>query len=123
MRALLAITLILGSSGLLEAKIRHPRRPVPTLRQKLLKKGAWIGAGVAAGKAAGPAGSAAVGGAKYRKDLKAGGKKRTRALAKIGGPIAAGAVAGPPGTAGYEAVEHRHWIKRHLFLHKRQNRK
>src|ERR1051326_2828154 len=67
-------------------KHRHPQR------KKLLKKGGWAGAGFAAGHVAGPAGSAAVGAAKYRKDLKAGGKKRAHAVAKIGGPIAAGAV-------------------------------
>lgn len=70
---------------------------------------------MAAGRFAGPAGSAAVGAAKYRKDLKAGGKRRTKAIAKIGAPIAAGAVAGPPGSAGVEAVEHRKWIKRHIL--------
>jgi hypothetical protein len=63
---------------------------------------------------AGPVGSAAVGAAKYRKDLAAGGHRTTRAAVKIGAPIAAGAVAGPAGTVGYEAVEHRNWIKRHL---------
>jgi hypothetical protein len=93
-------------------KERHPRR------KKLLKQGGWAGAGLAAGHAAGPAGSAAVGAAKYRKDLKAGGKRRTKAVAKIGAPIAAGAVAGPAGTAGVEAVEHRNWIKRHIFRKK-----
>ena len=70
---------------------------------------------MAAGRAAGPVGSAAVGAAKYRKDLKAGGKRRTKAVAKIGAPIAAGAVAGPVGSAGVEAVEHRKWIKRHIL--------
>ena len=70
---------------------------------------------MAAGRAAGPAGSAAVGAAKYRKDLKAGGKRRTKAVAKIGAPIAAGAVAGPAGIAGVEAVEHRKWIKRQIL--------
>jgi len=84
-------------------------------RKKLLKQGGWAGAGFAAGQAAGPAGSAAVGAAKYRRDLKAGGKRRAKAVAKIGGPIAAGAIAGPVGSAGYAAVEHRHWIKRHIF--------
>jgi len=94
------------------ARHRHP------LRKKLAKKGAWAGAGLAAGAAAGPAGSAAVGAAKYRKDLKAGGTRRTKAVAKIGAPIAAGAIAGPAGTAGVEVVEHRGWIKRHLFHRK-----
>jgi len=70
---------------------------------------------LAAGRAAGPAGSAAVGAAKYRKDLKAGGKRRNKAIAKIAAPIAAGAIAGPAGSAGVEAVEHRKWIKRHIL--------
>ena len=89
-------------------------------RHRILRKGAWAGAGFAAGRAIGPAGSAAVGATKYRKDLKAGGRRRTRAIAKIGGPIAAGVVAGPAGSAGYAAVEHRHWIKRHIFHRKPQ---
>jgi hypothetical protein len=55
-----------------------------------------------------------VGAAKYRKDLKAGGTRRTKAVAKIGAPIAAGAVAGPAGTVGVEAVEHRKWIKHEI---------
>jgi hypothetical protein len=84
-------------------------------RKKLLRKGGWAGAGFAAGEVAGPAGSAAVGAAKYRRDLKAGGSRRTKAVAKIGAPIAAGAIAGPAGSAGYEAVEHRGWIKRHIL--------
>ena len=84
-------------------------------RKKILKAGGWAGAGLAAGHAVGPAGSAAVGAAKYRRDLKAGGRRRAKAVAKIGGPIAAGAIAGPPGAVGYAAVEHRHWIKRHIF--------
>ena len=84
-------------------------------RKKVLRQGGWAAAGIAAGHAAGPAGSAAVGAAKYRHDLEAGGHRRTRAIAKIGAPIAAGAVAGPAGTAGYEVVEHRNWIKRHIF--------
>jgi len=83
--------------------------------KKLAKTGGWAGAGLAAGLAAGPAGSAAVGAAKYRRDLKAGGKRRTKAGAKIGAPIAAGAVAGPAGIGGVEAVEHRKWIKRHVL--------
>jgi len=53
--------------------------------------------------------------AKYRKDLKVGGKRRTKAVAKIGAPIAAGAVAGPAGSAGVEAVEHRKWIKHQIL--------
>jgi hypothetical protein len=62
-----------------------------------LHQAGWAGAGFAAGQAIGPAGSAAVG------------------AAKIGGPIAAGAIAGPAGTVAYEAVDHRSWIKRHIF--------
>src|SRR5881394_3472494 len=84
-------------------------------RRHKLHKAGWAGAGLAAGRTLGPVGSATVGAAKYRKDLKAGGPRRTRAVTKIGAPIAAGAVAGPAGTAGYEAVEHRHWIKRHFL--------
>ena len=106
------------------ASPRYVHRPVKhnhERRKKLLRKGGWAGAGFAAGRAAGPAGSAAVGVAKYRHDLKAGGKRRTKAVAKIGAPIAAGAVAGPAGTAGYEAVEHRGWIKRHI-LHLKPHR-
>ncbi len=86
----------------------------PSRTKKLARAGGWAGAGLAAGRAAGPAGSAAVGVAKYRKDLKAGGKRRTKAIAKIGAPIAAGAAAGPAGSAGVEAVEHRKWIKRQI---------
>jgi hypothetical protein len=87
----------------------------PSRTKKLAKAGGWAGAGLAAGRAAGPAGSAAVGAAKYRKDLKAGGKRRIKAVAKIGAPIAAGAVAGPAGSAAVEAVEHRKWIKRQIL--------
>ena len=94
--------------------VRHPH----ARRNKLIKKGGWAGAGFAAGQAAGPVGSAAVGAAKYRKDLKAGGTRRAKASAKIAAPIAAGAVAGPPGVAGVEVVEHRNWIKRHVFHRK-----
>lgn len=88
--------------------------------KKLAKAGGWAGAGLAAGRAAGPIGSAAVGAAKYRKDLKAGGKRRTKAVVKIGAPIAAGAVAGPAGSAGVEVVEHRKWIKHHILRMKRK---
>src|SRR5262245_8218325 len=66
---------------------------------KLCVRVGGLGAGFAAGRAIGPAGSAAVGMTKYRKDLKAGGHRRTRAIAKVSGPIAAGAVAGPAGSA------------------------
>jgi hypothetical protein len=87
----------------------------PPRTKKLAKAGGWAGAGLVAGRAAGPAGSAVVGAAKYRKDLKAGGKRRNKAVAKIGAPIAAGAVAGPAGSAGVEAVEHRKWIKHQIL--------
>ncbi|HYU53571.1 MAG TPA: hypothetical protein VEK37_11535 [Gemmatimonadaceae bacterium] len=83
--------------------------------KRLIHKAEWMGAGAAAGQFAGPAGSAGVGIAKYRHDLKASGHRRKRALVKIGAPIAAGAVAGPVGTAGYEAYDHRRWIKHHIF--------
>ena len=86
----------------------------------LAKKAGWAGAGLAAGEIAGPAGSAGVGAAKYRNDLKAGGHKRTRALVKIGAPIGAGLVAGPAGSGAYEVYDHRHWIKRHV-LHTSDN--
>ena len=94
---------------------RGPINHRPSRTKKLARAGGWAGAGLAAGRAAGPAGSAAVGVVKDRKDLKAGGKRRTTAMAKIGAPIAAGAVAGPAGSAGGEAVEHRKWIKRHIL--------
>ncbi len=93
----------------------------PSHTKKLARAGGWAGAGLAAGRAAGPVGSAAVGAAKYRKDLKAGGKRRTKAVAKIRAPIAAGAVAGPAGSAGVEVVEHRKWIKRHILRVKPHN--
>ena len=96
-------------------KRRVVRRNHDQRRKKIVRQGGWAAAGLAAGHAAGPAGSAAVGAAKYRHDLKAGGSRRTKAVAKIGAPIAAGAVAGPAGTAGVEVVEHRNWIKRHVF--------
>ena len=58
----------------------------PSRTKKLAKAGGWAGAGLAAGRAAGPAGSAAVGAAKYRKDLKAGGKDEPRPLQKLAPP-------------------------------------
>jgi hypothetical protein len=121
MTVLIVIALFLFFAGTLDAK---PRRSHHAHQEhhKIAKKGAWAGAGFAAGRAAGPVGSATVGVAKYRKDLKAGGHRRNRAVRKIGGPIAAGAIAGPPGVVGYEAVDHRHWIKRHLFPHRRHNK-
>src|SRR5436190_24265339 len=78
--------------------VRHRAKKQP--HHKLHKAG-WAGAGLAAGQAVGPAGSAAVGATKYRKDLKAGGKRRSHAIAKVGVPIAAGAIAGPGGNVGY----------------------
>ena len=117
------ITMMLVLPGLTHAGARTSGRR--TMRRhrhhhhKLVREGGWAGAGFAAGRAIGPAGSAAVGVTKYRKDLKAGGHRRTRAVAKISGPIAAGAVAGPAGSAAYAAVEHRNWIKRHIFHRKR----
>src|SRR5207244_7817835 len=96
-------------------------------RHKVIHRAGWAGAGFAAGHFVGPPGSAAVGATRYRRDLKAGGHRRTHALVKIGGPIAAGAIAGPPGVVGYTAVEHRNWIKRHIFRRKphqaRRNRR
>ena len=116
------LTVMLAFVGLTTAAVRSARRTAIQHRhhhhKKILHEGGWAGAGFAAGRAVGPAGSAAVGVTKYRKDLKAGGHRRTRAIAKIGGPIAAGAVAGPAGSAAYAAVEHRNWIKRHLFHRK-----
>ena len=116
------LTVMLAFVGLTTADVRSARRTAIQHRhhhhKKILHEGGWAGAGFAAGRAVGPAGSAAVGVTKYRKDLKAGGHRRTRAIAKIGGPIAAGAVAGPAGSAAYAAVEHRNWIKRHLFHRK-----
>ena len=115
---LIVIVLTLGCSVLAIAATTPRGHPLVKHQQhhhKLLHQGAWAGAGFAAGRAAGPAGSAAVGVAKYRHDLQAGGRRRTKAVAKIGGPIAAGAVAGPPGALAYEGVEHRGWIKRHIL--------
>src|SRR5262245_32880080 len=117
------ITMMLVLPGLTDAAARTSGRR--TMRRhrhhhhKLVREGGWAGASFAAGRAIGPAGSAAVGVTKYRKDLKAGGHRRTRAVAKISGPIAAGAVAGPAGSAAYAAVENRNWIRRHIFHRKR----
>jgi hypothetical protein len=118
LRNILFLVAILVCSDLeIAASITHHSRKQ---RHHKLHQAGWAGAGLAAGQAVGPAGSAVVGTAKYRKDLKAGGHRRTRAVAKIAGPIAAGAVAGPVGSVSYAAVEHRNWIKRHLFHRKRQ---
>src|SRR5205823_2314735 len=99
------------------------RRPVHRVAKqrhhhKALHEAGWAGAGIAAGRAVGPIGGAAVGTTKYRRDLKAGGRRRTGAIAKIGVPVAVGIAAGPVGSVGYAAVEHRRWIKRHL-LHRK----
>jgi len=116
---LLTITLILGCAGSAIGAVSNSRHhTVHQRRHKIARHAGWAGAGFAAGRVAGPAGSAAVGAAKYRHDLKAGGHRRKRAIAKIGAPIAAGAVAGPAGTAAYEAYDHRSWIKRHI-LHRK----
>ena len=105
---LLAVVLVLTAAG--------PAAGIPLFHKHHIgHKAAWVGAGFAAGRVAGPAGSATVGAAKYRDDLKAGGRRRIRAIRKIGAPIAAGAIAGPAGVVTYEAVEHRSWIKRHIF--------
>jgi hypothetical protein len=107
---LLAVVLVITAAG--------PAAAIPLFHNHhIAHKAAWAGAGFAAGRFAGPAGSATVGVAKYRDDLKAGGKRRISAIRKIGAPIAAGAIAGPAGTVAYEAVEHRSWIKRHIFHH------
>jgi hypothetical protein len=113
----LLILLMLGAPSVRATTHPPPHRHTSAHhhRHHLAHRVGWAGAGIAAGHFAGPAGSAAVGGAKYRHDLKAGGRRRTRAMVKIGAPIAAGAVAGPAGTVGYEAVEHRKWIKRHVL--------
>jgi len=89
--------------------VRHHNR-----NHALKRKAAWTGAGFAAGRAAGPAGSVAVGTAKHRHDLAAGGHRRNKALVKIGAPVAAGAAFGPAGTVAYEGYEHRRWIKHKL---------
>src|SRR5207237_7303915 len=116
-KLLFLIVLTLASGGATFAATSSQRHEVKHHhhQKKVFHKAGWAGAGIAAGRLAGPAGSAAVGAAKYRRDLKAGGHKRDHALVKIGAPIAAGAVAGPAGTVGYEAVEHRGWIKRHIL--------
>src|SRR5215831_14406411 len=117
--ALVVLILLPGPEVLLAAGAASHHADVEKTKQrhskKLLHEGGWAGAGLAAGSVAGPGGSAAVGVARYRKDLKAGGRRRNKAAFKIGAPIAIGAVAGLPGLAGYTAVEHRSWIKRHLF--------
>jgi len=114
---LLVFVSIYAGTGTAAARRQHHHR------HHIARKAGWAGAGFAAGKAVGPAGSAAVGVAKYRRDLKAGGHRSRKAAAKIGAPIAAGLAAGPAGTVGYEAVAHRHWIKRKILgrSHKHRN--
>jgi hypothetical protein len=114
---LLLVVLMVGYAGSTIAATPTPHRQVAERHHdhERLHQAGWIGAGIAAGRVAGPGGSAAVGAAKYRKDLKAGWHRRARAIVKIGGPIAAGVVAGPVGSASYAAVEHRDWIKRHIL--------
>jgi len=110
----IAMTLVLAFSSGASFAAEHSGSHHHVKRRKLVHAAGWAGAGAAAGRLAGPAGSAAVGAAKYRHDLKKNWHTRRRAIRKIGAPIAAGAVAGPVGTAGYEAYDHRKWIKRHL---------
>src|SRR3954466_6633351 len=92
------------SGGAVRAAEVHHRHPK---RHKIVHAAGWAGAGAAAGQLAGPAGSAGVGAAKCRRDLKKNWHTRRHAMVKIGAPIAAGAVAGPAGTVGYEAYDHR----------------
>ena len=115
-RPILVVVLFVGSCGWAIAATpkHHPHH-------KIIHKAGWAGAGFTAGRVVGPVGSATVGAAQYRRDLEAGGHRRNRAAVKIGGPIAAGVVAGPAGSVGYAAVEHRHWIKRHV-LHLKPHR-
>jgi hypothetical protein len=81
----------------------------------LKTKAGWMSAGLLAGHFIGPAGSAGVGAAKYREDLKAGGRRRFGAIGKIGVPVAISVLAGPVGTAGYAGFQHRTWIKKHVL--------
>jgi hypothetical protein len=111
----ICIALLLFASLHASAATAAPhRRPAKRHHSDLKRQAAWAGAGAAAGKALGPAGSATVDVVHYRDDLKAGGRKRNRALIKIGAPIAAAAALGPVGVMGYEGVEHRKWIVDHL---------
>src|SRR5205085_5114436 len=98
------------------AKSRHTHHHA-THHSSLKRKAAWAGAGVAVGRVAGPGGSLAFGAVRHRRELKAGGHTRNKALVKVGAPVAAGAAFGPVGTAGYEGFAHRHWIKHHLWPH------
>jgi len=116
------VLLILGGGSIASAATPHRHIARHKSHKALVHKAGWAGAGVAAGQIAGPAGGAAVGATHYRKDLKAGGHRRTRAAVKIGAPIAATAVAGPVGTVGYGAYEERHFIKKHLVKHHHRHR-
>jgi hypothetical protein len=126
--AVACAVLIFGSAS---ASAEAQTRPAQTRRhvvrhhkshKKLVHQAGWAGAGFTAGQVAGPVGGAAVGAAKYRKDIKAGGKRRTKAAVKIGAPIAATAIAGPVGTVGYGAYESRHFIKKHVLPHHHSHR-
>jgi hypothetical protein len=129
--AILFLLFVLGGTGWTAAQTNEVHENPPAhhrvvrrhhkKKESLKHKAGWAGAGVAAGHVAGPVGSAAVGSAHYRKDLAAGGKRRTKAVAKIGVPIAIGVAAGPPGSVAYAGYESRHWIKRHVF-HKHSHR-
>jgi hypothetical protein len=111
------LILAISATVRLSAESPHPHHTVKNDKHKhsIRHKAGWMGAGLAAGHFAGPAGSAGVGVAKYRRDLKASGHRRNRALVKIGVPIAVGVAAGPAGSAGYAAYQHRRWIKHHIF--------
>jgi hypothetical protein len=115
---LLVLVVRLGYVSPAIASIRNEHHHVHHQRQKVIRAAGWAGAGLAAGRFAGPGGSATVGIVKHRKDLKAGGHRRVRAIRKIGVPIAVGVVAGPIGSGAYAAVEHRKWIKHHI-LHRK----
>jgi len=99
------------------AKSHHRYKHAQHHHSSFKHKAAWAGAGLAAGRVAGPGGSLAVGAAKHRRELRAGGHARNKALVKIGAPVAAGAALGPAGSAGYAAFAHRRWIKHHLVPH------
>ena len=113
---LLTLCCLLSSFGAV-AKPHHGHKPAKHHHGSLKRKAAWAGAGFAVGRVVGPGGSLAFGTVKHRRELKAGGHTRNKAVVKIGAPVAAGAAFGPAGTAGYEAVKHRRWIKHHLLPH------